>query len=138
MPSRCALCASTEIAVPNSAARASAAVGQLTSAVMAKASKFGSHKGAEFGLFDGSGSAVRLGESDEFHEALIDLARVRQHQHVGERLAFAKTAARLSFFDDIVKRMLTERQMQAQLLAGDAERSEHVRVANRRLSFRAP
>ena len=132
MPSRCALCASAEIDEPKSAASASAAVGQLTSAAMAKASQIRAAQGAaEFGLFDGSGSAVRLGESDEFHEALIDLARVRQHQHVGERLAFAKAAARLSFLGDIVKRMLTERQMQAQLLAGDAEGSEHVRVADR-------
>ena len=47
-----------------------------------------------------------------------------------ERLALAKTAAGLSFSDDIVKRMLTKRQVQAQLLGGNAERGEHVRVAD--------
>ena len=36
----------------------------------------------------------------------------------------------LSFFDDVVKRMLTKRQVQAQLLGRDAERGEHARVAD--------
>src|SRR5665647_1255307 len=73
---------------------------------------------------------LRSGERDEVQQALVDLSRVRQYQHVGERFALAKAAARLSSFEDVVKGMLTKREVQAQLLAGNAERGEHVRLAN--------
>ena len=45
------------------------------------------------------------GARDEVQQALVDLARVRQHNHVGERLVLAKAAAGGAFFHRVVSRM---------------------------------
>ena len=106
--------------------------GQRTSANMANASKHG-RTGAQnsgYSMFRRQPLSPCCGQRYQIDKSLIDLAGIRQHKHVGERFPLAKTAARLTLLDDLVEGVLAERQVQAQLLGGDAEHGERRRLAD--------
>ena len=67
---------------------------------------------------------VRGGPRHQIEQALIDLACVRQHDHVGERFPLAKPATGRALEHHLVKAVLAERQVQPQLLGADAEARE--------------
>ena len=73
---------------------------------------------------------LRRRAPNEVQQTLVDLARVRQHNHVGKRLALAKAAAGRAFLDESSVGCSPERQMQAQLLGADAERGERLGVGD--------
>ena len=96
-----------QAASAKSAATASTAIGQRAPAAM-ETSNFGAHESRRIPAirwFVPSAVDGRGGARDEVQQAPVDLARVRQHDHVGERLGLAKAAAGRAFFHDVVERL---------------------------------